>query len=178
MKKNIRWFVLFVLLLGLMTFAACGNNNDKKDEVDTQNTESDYTKEDLENLLKKEWKYKYVPELSSEFEKYSEGYDGYLALISVDGDKMRISSASYDGDARDNFIVKEVKIAKNVTYCDLSINTVISKEGEKSEGTYTELTQEDMELILDSTLGIGFVWFNDDMEIEKIMFYGELTNWE
>ena len=200
MIRNIKGILLGILVMGMMVFVACGNN--KNNDVDITNTENikntqnaqsteivqntqsaqmneaDTEQPGIEELLETEWKDKYVPELNEKFESYLDGYDGYLALISVDGDTMRISSSNYDGDAKDNFIVKEVKIAENVTYSELTIYTVINDKGETSTDTYVELTSEDMEAILDSTLGIGFVWFNDDMEIEKIMFYGALTNWE
>lgn len=189
MKKNVRTLLLFVTLLGLMVFTSCSNNDNEGDvnNVNTQTsevTEATETNEtnteqpSIEYLLESDWKDKYVPELDSKFADYLEGYDGYLALVEVNGDTMRISSSDYDGDARDNYIVREVKIAEDVTYSELSIKTIITDEGENSTDTYVELTEEDMEAILDSTLGIGFVWFNEDMEIEKIMLYGELTIWE
>jgi len=26
--------------------------------------------------------------------------------------------------------------------------------------------------------GFGFIWFNEDMEIEKFTYFGEIINWE
>jgi len=142
MKNIVRNRLLLMMLLGTLLLAACSNNNDKINNensqtsenseglITTETNESSVEQPSLEYLLENDWKDKYIPELDEKYASYIEGYDGCLALVEVIEDKMLISSFSYDGDAKDNYIVREVKIAEDATYSELSIKKVITDEGD------------------------------------------------
>lgn len=120
----------------------------------------------------------YVPVLDSQYAEYLTGYTAYSAFTEIGEDSITVAPSGYDADAPGKDVLREVKLAEDVTYFELHIETIITDEEETSSDVYIELTKSDVEYLLEGTLGIGFVWYNENLEIEKIVFYGELIIYE
>ena len=73
--------------------------------------------------------------------------------------------------------MKAYDLAEDITFYDVQVKKVIFEDGgEDCEITYDEMEQTDgMENMEGS---FGFIWFNEDMEIEKFTYFGEIINWE
>lgn len=119
-----------------------------------------------------------VPILDSSYSGYVEGYSAYSSIVEINGDTMTIGPSGYDADSYSKDVLREVKLAEDVTYFELYIETRVTDEKETRDDTYIEMSEADVEALLDGTLGIGFIWYNEDLEIEKILFYGELIIYE
>ena len=109
-------------------------------------------------------------------EKYFKDYEMHGWFVDNTNEEVVMGPVDYDGDVDypENALVT-YPLADDVVFCDLMVNLEISDDGEYREETHKELSREEGIQCLDG--GYGFVWFNDDMEIEKITFYGELINW-
>ena len=109
-------------------------------------------------------------------EEYFKDYNMHSWIVDNTDTEAVIGPMNYDGDVEypDN-AMKTYPLADNIIFYELDIRKVISDEDETCDVTYRELTREEGIQHMDG--GYGFFWFNDDMEIEKITYYGELINW-
>lgn len=121
----------------------------------------------------------YSPEIHYECTEYFEGYSARLSFTGIEGNTITVAPYYYDGDVSEHREMQSEEIlAEGAKFYELHVDT-ISKEGEeKSTFEYTELTAEDVQLMIESGGGNGYVWYNEDLEIEKILFYGELIVYE
>lgn len=119
-----------------------------------------------------------VPSLSGDEYEYVAGYSGYAAIISIDGNRIKTASSGYDPDAGGEETIREEKLAEDAVFHELYMETVHTEEEDTASFEYTELTLADAAYSADNSFKIGFVWYNEDLEIEKIVFYGALEIWE
>ncbi len=106
-------------------------------------------------------------------EEYLAGYSMYASFIEFQGSAIRFAPYDYDGDMEypdDAF--RTYEIAENIEFYDLQIKTVqdVDSGQEAQDVVYNKLSMEDAIAAIEHSF--GFVWFNDDMEIEKIVLYG------
>lgn len=108
-----------------------------------------------------------------------EGFTMCRTMTDVSETTITLTPPYYDGDVKEHREEKiEMKLAEGVEFSYFDVYTV-NKDGEETS-TYEsgEMTLEDVKYLLDSTLGGGFVWLSEDLEVTKVLFYGELYNWE
>ena len=70
------------------------------------------------------------------------------------------------------------KLAENVTYSELTITSWRTVDGDlenedRYEKSFKEFNEEDLAYVRENGGGTAFLWFNDQMEIEKVLFWGE-----
>lgn len=108
-----------------------------------------------------------------------EGFTMCRTMTDVSETTITLTPPYYDGDVKEHREEKiEMKLTEGVEFSYFDVFTV-NKDGEETS-TYEsgEMTLEDVKYLLDSTLGGGFVWLSEDLEVTKVLFYGELYNWE
>ncbi len=112
-----------------------------------------------------------------ESEKYLAGYNMYASIITGNSEEALIGPCDYDGDVEypDN-AKKTYTFADDVQFFDLNIRTVVKDNKETKEVSYTELTKEEGVRLLED--GTAFIWLNDEMQIEKMTFYGAVEIYE
>ncbi len=116
--------------------------------------------------------------LLSDYSDYFQGYSAYVSLLKLEDKEIKCGPSFYDGDVKEHReMTYMVALSEDVKFYELYIETIHSEEEVTTSHSYQELTSEDAELLLDSTLGGGFIWYNDNLEIEKIVFYGEIEIW-
>lgn len=109
-------------------------------------------------------------------EEYLAGYNMYTFIMEGSAEKAVLGPFNYDGDIDyPENAFKAYDIAEDIIFYDFQVTKCIDDAGESCEKVYEELSREDGLERLNS--GSGFIWFNSDMEIEKITYYGELINW-
>lgn len=110
-------------------------------------------------------------------EKYFKDYNMHSWIVDANEEEVVIGPMNYDGDVEypDN-AMKAYSLADDIVFYALDIKKVISEENETCDVSYENLSREEGLERLDGSY--GFIWFNEDMEIEKITYYGELINWE
>ena len=108
-----------------------------------------------------------------------EGFTCVRYMTDVSETEITLVPPYYDGDIKEHREEKiTLKLAENVKFSYFDVYTV-NKDGEETS-TYEQgdMTLEDVKYLLDSTLGGGFVWLNEELEVTKVLFYGEVYNWE
>lgn len=113
-------------------------------------------------------------------EEYFGGYNMHAWIVDASDEAAVVGPSDYDGDIEypDN-AMKEYPLAEDIAFYDLQIMTRILDDEDNTEITKTNYRPLDRKEGLDLLDGsYGFIWFNDDMEIEKITYFGEIINWE
>ena len=118
-----------------------------------------------------------IPYLEAEANDYMKDYSSYAAIIHREEDTIVTAPSYYDGDIAKHRekLQRQENLAKDVEYYELYIETMETEEEVTQNHEYTKLSDKEVDQLLEGTLGLGFVWYNDDVEIEKIVFYGEIT---
>lgn len=106
-------------------------------------------------------------------EKYMDGYSGEFAVIDGSTEEIVLGPYDYDGDVvYPENAIRTYPLAENVEVSTLFEFTKI-KDGEMVENTvdYQEIDVEEAAMNMEYG-GYVFVWFNDNMEVSRILFYG------
>lgn len=108
-----------------------------------------------------------------ESEKYMSGYAGVFSMHNGTSEEVELGPFDYDGDEEYPENAKRTyKLAEDATFYELFAFT------KYKDGVEVENTVDFNEINLEKALyhieygGYGFVWFNDNLEISKIMIYG------
>ena len=111
-------------------------------------------------------------------EKFFNDYNMVGWIVDANNGQVVVGPYDYDGDFEypDN-AMKAYDLAEDITFFDVQIKKIIYEdESESCEETYNKMSRENGMEALDG--GFGFIWFNEDMEIEKFTYFGEIINWE
>lgn len=101
--------------------------------------------------------------------EYLKGYSSYVSTREVQGSDLVVGPADYDGDVEypDNAF-RTYKMSDDIEFYDY----FFKYDGEASH-TYNKLSlKEGLEAFESSS---AFIWFNDNLEICKVMYYGSLV---
>ena len=116
---------------------------------------------------------------SEQAESYLSGYESRCTVVDLADGKMTYGPVNYDPEgpyAEGPF--EEYEVADDLVIFDMVVQSfrTIEDESEYEESydvSFTEIGKTDLEYILDAGAGLAFIWFNDDMQVEKIVFFGE-----
>lgn len=107
-----------------------------------------------------------------QLEEYMTDYSGEFTITEGNAENVTLTHFNYDGDVDypDNAF-KTYEITKDAEFYYLDVFTHF-KDGEMVEHNvdHGELTREDLDLWMES--GSAVVWFDKDLKISKMMFYG------
>ena len=121
-----------------------------------------------------------VPTPVSDVHDKLEGYSTYLALRNIENGMIETAPAYVDMDAGGRKFIREEKLADTVEIFNL-YEKIVHPDGEKPDELtteFSELTMEDVAYAEDNSFSAGYVWYNDDLEIIKIVYYGSMEIWE
>ena len=120
-----------------------------------------------------------VPYLFSNMRNKLSGYSAYLAIGDIYDDMIEVAPSDFDVDAGGLESVRKEKLTETAIFYQLHEEVIHSEEeGDKVTTEFTELNREDVARSEDNSFSYGFVWYNDNLEITKIIYYGSVENWE
>lgn len=107
-------------------------------------------------------------------EKYMAGYSGEFSVLGGSVEEIVLGPFDYDGDIEypDN-AVKTYELTDD--FEAYSLNTfkhIIDGEVVEDTVDYKQLTMKESVENMEYS-GYGFIWFNDEMQVEKVLFYGD-----
>jgi len=108
-------------------------------------------------------------------EKYMKDYSMVAHILEGNEDDVLLTHYDYDGDIEypDN-VKKSYPIAKDAEFQDLQVRTRYKdNEMVENKSTYRQLTRKEAAATMEYGSS-GFIWINENLEIEKITFYGEI----
>ena len=109
-------------------------------------------------------------------EKYIAGYSGEFFMLDGNEEEIVLGPFDYDGDeAYPDNAKKAYRLADDLKTYSLSAFTKI-KDGEVVENNvdYGEISLDEALMNIEYG-GYGFVWFNDNLQIDNIVLYGATT---
>ena len=116
-----------------------------------------------------------------EGEEYFSGYESFSRIIEIKDNAIVCAPHAYDSQGiYQDGPFEEYPLAKDVKWEEISITSWIvitddMENEERYEKQYRELTDEDLITLNECGCGAAFLWFNDEMKVEKVLFWGELT---
>ena len=111
-------------------------------------------------------------------ENFLSGYSGEFHTINGDEDSVVLTHFDYDGDVEyPENAFKEYSFAEDVAFYSLIANThIVNGDVASHNEEFTEIDKESAIVSMEG--GATFIWFNDDLEISKMMFYGAVVSEE
>lgn len=107
-------------------------------------------------------------------EKYLSGYSGEFSIIGGNAEEIELGPFDYDGDIEypDNAVTAyefadEAEAYTLYTYTHIKDGEVIREDVDYQQIPFSDAI-ENLEYG-----GYGFIWFNDDLQVEKILIYGD-----
>ena len=110
-------------------------------------------------------------------EEYISGYEGYCTIFEIEDGNGRVGPFNYDADAASEYpdgTIEIIDLAENAEFYELNVDTDVDSYGQETHQTsYDKLTLKKVQnLLKDGTLS-AFMWYNDSLEVEKMIFYGQ-----
>ncbi len=116
------------------------------------------------------------PFMYAESSDYIRGYSSYVTILHMDHGIMITAPSDYDSEEpADAEIGREEKLAEDVEYYKLHIETMETEEGMEQLNSYAEISAEDAGQLMGESSVTAFIWYNMDVEIEKVVFFEEVT---
>ena len=111
--------------------------------------------------------------LAYDSENIMNGSSSYLAILSKDGSEIITAPANYDGDDPEfkEYELSET-LADHAEFYSWTYDVDQSQEPMITESTYNKLTEDEATNIIKNGSAIGFVWYNAQAKITKIVFFG------
>lgn len=111
--------------------------------------------------------------LDYDTDNIASGFSSYLAIIGKDGDKIVTAPANYDGDDTEfkEYELSE-KLADNIEFYSWTYNVDETGKSVNTKSSCKKLTKKGAYRLIDSGAAVGFVWYNENAEITKIVFWG------
>ena len=80
----------------------------------------------------------------------------------------------------ENGLFETYKTAEDISYAELSITSYMSVQDdyeyeERYDVNYSELDLQKAQETTESGVAIAFLWFDDQMQVEKLVFFGQLS---
>ena len=119
------------------------------------------------------------PHIDYDSDNYTLGFSSYLTILEKSGNRFTTAPAGYDGDYPEyNEYLIEENLSSHAEFYEWNVIITATDEGEQSDSTYKKLSERQVEEMLDGGPLVGYVWYNDNAEIEKIVFYGSISYYE
>ena len=133
----------------------------------------------IEGKIKEFYTYQDVPGVIGDMYDKVEGYSAYMAIGDINDGMIETAPPNFDADAGGLKLVRQEKLSETASFYYLN-EEVIHVDGEEDKITteFTELRREDVAPSEDNSFSAGYVWYNDNLEITKIVYYGLLEIWE
>lgn len=101
------------------------------------------------------------------------GFSSYLAILNKNGSKITTAPADYDGNDPE---FKEYELSETLSdhaeFYLWTYNVDQSQQPMITESTYNKLSENEASNIIKTGSAIGFVWYNAESQITKVVFFG------
>ena len=110
----------------------------------------------------------------NEAKRYLSGYNSRCIEAVIEGDQLLYAPLSFDLETDEKKALKEkYTLSEDIKYNLLTVRSFNSVGGEEYyDYEYSVVDEETLELMQGDTC---FLWMNDELEVEKVVFYGQTT---
>lgn len=130
----------------------------------------------IEGVIKEFYTYNDVPSINGDMYDEVKGYSAYVAIGNISDDMIETAPSNVDMDAGGRDLVREEKLSDEVTFYQLN-EDIVRVEGDEPDRTtveYTELSREDVVQLGKNGFSSAYIWYDNNLEIKKIVYYGLL----
>lgn len=166
---------------GTGTITAYGYDDSIEDlEIDVLRYTNDSLLVSIEGVIKEFYTYSEVPNVSDDMYEQVRDYSAYTAIGNISDGMIKTAPSNVDMDAGGRELVREEKLSDEVLFYQIDEKIVHVKGDEPDRTTveYAELSREDAVQLGENGFSAGFIWYDDNLEITKIVYYGLLEIWE
>lgn len=119
------------------------------------------------------------PEIEYDTDNVTDGFGSYISIIDKDGSNIVSAPAGYDGDDPEykEYLLSE-RLVDGAEFYEWNLSVTEGSSGIDTESSFRKLTEKQAEEIIAGDAATGFVWYNEDAEIEKIVFFGNIVEYE
>lgn len=112
-------------------------------------------------------------------DKYISGYSGYFTIKGLKNNLLSTAPFDYDGDVSyEDSAFADYTLVDGAKLYQLDITSTYKTTDPDQDIDYKEISsQEASKLFADNSSVAAFLWFNDNMEVEKVVFFGQTINW-
>lgn len=114
--------------------------------------------------------YDSVPEMYAECTNYFEDYSACHSFAEYKDNTLTIAPPNYDGETHQNEILEKVKVVENVKF--ESVSAIFTEADCSTKVTYEKIPPKEAIEHINTNGSFGFIWYNDKLEVTKIVFYG------
>lgn len=116
-----------------------------------------------------------------EGDKYFGDYESLCTVVDIADGKLKYGPLNYDpeGDYEDGPF-EEYELAQNCLISEVTVKSYCTIQGDQEYEEFYNITQteniEDLDAFMENHgSGMAFLWFDENMNIEKIVFHGETS---
>ena len=108
-----------------------------------------------------------------------EKYDGFNTIVNMnkDNNEITIALGDYDKDDKQSLNnLRSVKLAEDVDIYDINIKSELDDNGniKKHKCSNKKISKDVMKNMIDLSSPVALIWYDKDIKIKKIVFYGEV----
>lgn len=117
-----------------------------------------------------------APDISYDSNNYTEGYSSYIAIIDHNETSFTTAPADYDKNNPnyESYLLTEKK-TDNTKYYLWTMQITQEESGDTISHNLQELSEEQVNTMLSEGPQSAYIWYNSNMEIEKILFFDQLS---
>lgn len=118
-------------------------------------------------------------EIGYDIDNVTMNFSSYLFISELDGRRAVTAPAGYDGDMPEyeEYLLDE-RVTGDAEFYDWNLEIVQTENGEEPESSFRKLSREEAEKLVSGGSATGFVWYNEEAEIIKIVFFGSTLYYE
>lgn len=134
----------------------------------------------IDGVIKEFYEDNEVPSLIGDMYEKVEGYSAYMAIGDIHDGMIETAPSDFDADAGGLELVRKEKLSDTAVFYWL-YEEIIHQEGEESDEItteFTELKREEVAHSEDNSFNSGYIWYDENLQITKIVYYGSLEIWE
>ena len=117
-----------------------------------------------------------APDISYDSNNYTEGYSSYIAIIDHNETSFTTAPADYDKNNPnyESYLLTEKK-TDNTKYYLWTMQITQEESGDTISHNLQELSEEQVNTMLSESPQSAYIWYNSNVEIEKILFFEKNT---
>lgn len=119
-----------------------------------------------------------VPLIDIKYEELIDGYTGFYSVLGAKDDAVTMNMPGYDGDIKEQRALNEDYVLdENCEFINMDIYREVSDDGEYKEVTVDKMTRKEAKEFMEYGAA-AFVWMDENLEVQKMMFWGERIIYE
>ena len=121
----------------------------------------------------------FPPEIHEDCITMFEYSSSFETILGKEGNILKTAPGDYDGDVKEHREkIRDIQLADGAIIEEVVVRSVMKDGREKTTITHTELSEKELNAMLKDSSQGGYIWYDEDMQVQKIILYGETLIWK